>query len=89
MPLKYWLIPLIYLNQIIQLKIVGRRKIFGFCLIRLKIMKSPLGSRPGPQAKDEEWETWRDVLIRLYLEDNLKLKEIVKIMAEEYKFVVR
>ena len=52
-------------------------------------MKSPLGSPPRPQAKDEEWETWRDVLIRLYLEDDLKLKEIVQIMAEEYKFVIR
>ena len=52
-------------------------------------MKSPLGSPPGPQARDEEWETWRDVLIHLYLEKDLKLKEIVQIMAEVYKFIVR
>ena len=52
-------------------------------------MRYPLGSPPGSQARDEEWETWRDILVRLYLEDDLKLKEIVRIMAEEYKFVVR
>lgn len=54
-------------------------------------METPLGSPPnsgGPQIQDEEWENWRDVLIHLYLEDDAKLKDIVKVMAEEYKFVV-
>ena len=51
-------------------------------------METPLGRPPGPQIKDEEWETWRNVLVRLYLEDDAKLKDIVQIMAEEYKFVV-
>ncbi len=54
-------------------------------------MKIPLGSPPnpgGPQIQDEEWEIWRDVLIHLYLENDAKLKDIVRIMAEEYKFVV-
>ncbi len=53
-------------------------------------MKKPLGSptNPGvPQIQDEEWEKWRDVLIHLYLENGVKLKDIVRIMAEN-KFVV-
>ena len=49
-------------------------------------MKNPLGSPPNPggsQIQDREWEKWRDVLIHLYLEDGAKLKDIVRIMAEE------
>lgn len=54
-------------------------------------METPMGSPPsprGPQIQDEEWENWRDVLIHLYLENDAKLKDIVRIMAEDYKFVV-
>ena len=54
-------------------------------------MKTPLAGSPkigGPQIQDEEWEKCRDVLTYLYLENGAKLKDIVRIMAEEYNFVV-
>ena len=54
-------------------------------------MKTPLASSPkigGAQIQDEEWEKWRCVLIYLYLENGAKLKDIVRIMAEEHNFVV-
>ena len=54
-------------------------------------METPLASSPktgGPQIQDEEWEKWRDFLIYLYLENGAKLKDIIRIMAEEYNFVV-
>lgn len=54
-------------------------------------MKTPLVSPPkpeGPQIQEEEWEKWRDFLINLYLENDAKLKDVVRIMAEEYSFVV-
>ena len=79
------------LSQPPELEIVWTTKISGFYLRRLRKMKNPLSSPPNPggsQIQDREWEKWRDVLIHLYLEDGVKLKDIVRIMAEEYKFVV-
>ena len=54
---------------------------------RLGKMETPLGSPPGTQIKEEEWENRRDVLIQLYLENDAKLKDIVQVLAEE-NFVV-
>ena len=38
--------------------------------------------------QEEEWGKWRDFLIHLYLEKGAKLKDIIRIMAEQYDFVV-
>lgn len=86
---------LAYLSHLIidqpsQLSIVWITKILDH-LHRLRKMKSPSPSSPktgGLQIQDEEWEKWRDVLIYHYLENGAKLKDIVRIMAEEHNFVV-
>ena len=54
-------------------------------------MKTSFISPPnpeGPQIQEEEWEQWRGFLIHLYLENGEKLKDIVRIMADEHNFLV-
>lgn len=36
---------------------------------------------------DDKWESWREELVRLYME-GAELKEIPKVMAEEHQFFI-
>lgn len=37
---------------------------------------------------DEEWEIWREELVKLFIEENLPRKEIVTVMAEKHHFII-
>lgn len=39
----------------------------------------------GP-AKDGDWNNYRDTITSLYLDQNKSLKEVMRIMREEYYF---
>ena len=38
---------------------------------------------------DQEWDAWREKLVRLYVEDSLSRNEIIEIMAKEHGFVIK
>ncbi|KAI1468877.1 Clr5 domain-containing protein [Daldinia caldariorum] len=40
----------------------------------------------SPPAKDGDWNNYRDIIITLYLEQNKSLKEVMRIMRENYHF---
>lgn len=45
-----------------------------------------------PRARrihDEEWDVWRDLLTKLYVEDDVSRKDLVEIMATEHHFIVK
>jgi hypothetical protein len=47
----------------------------------------PRERRPhAPSVPQEEWEKYRAQLKQMYLEDGLKLEEVMKIMKDEYSF---
>jgi hypothetical protein len=47
----------------------------------------PRERRPhAPSVPQEEWEKYRARLKQMYLEDGLKLEEIMKMMKDEYSF---
>lgn len=37
---------------------------------------------------DEEWEIWKEKLVKLFIEDDVPRKEIIATMAEEHHFIV-
>jgi hypothetical protein len=38
---------------------------------------------------DQEWDAWREKLVRLYVGDSLSRNEIIEIMAKEHGFVIK
>jgi hypothetical protein len=38
---------------------------------------------------DQEWDAWREKLVRLYVEESLSRSEIIEIMAKEHGFVIK
>ncbi len=45
-------------------------------------------AQPGSRISNEEWRKWRDTLRKLYIEEELILKDVIRIMAAKYNFVV-
>lgn len=41
------------------------------------------------RIRDEEWEVWRDQLIRLFLDDGLSRKDVVDAMAKYHHFLIK
>ena len=37
---------------------------------------------------DAEWEVWRQELVRLYVEEDVTRREVIRIMANEHEFVI-
>ena len=37
---------------------------------------------------DEEWETWKEKLVKLFIEDDEPRKAIIAIMAQEHQFII-
>jgi len=37
---------------------------------------------------DQEWEIWREKLVKLYVEEDVSRKEIIDIMAKKHDFVI-
>lgn len=52
-------------------------------------MCDSLQNRRARRIPDQEWNTWREKLIRLYVKDDFSRKEIIKVMAEEHNFVIK
>ncbi|MCJ1456035.1 hypothetical protein MMC28_006392 [Mycoblastus sanguinarius] len=54
--------------------------------------RAAAGVPPMPQRArripDEEWEVWREKLVKLFLEGDVPRKKIVAIMAEKHHFVI-
>ena len=48
-------------------------------------MSTPQRARRIP---DEEWEIWRDELVKLFIEEDLPRKEVITVMAEKHHFTI-
>ena len=45
-------------------------------------------AQPKTRMSNVEWPRWRDTLRRLYVEENLRLQDVIRIMAAEYNLIV-
>jgi Clr5 domain len=48
-------------------------------------------SKPSVRARrisDEEWDTHREKLVKLYIEEEASQKEMIDVMANEHNFVI-
>ena len=45
-------------------------------------------SQRARRIPDAEWEVWRKELVRLYVEEDVTRREIIRIMANEHEFVI-
>ena len=48
----------------------------------------PIPSSDGAPVADDEWQKWYDTIVQIYLDDELKIKDVVDTMAEEHNFVI-
>ena len=48
-----------------------------------------LQAQRARRIPDQEWETWREKLVRLYVEEGVSRKEIIDVMAKNHDFVIK
>ena len=49
---------------------------------------SPLPAHRARRIPDQEWDVWRDKLVKLYIEDGMTLKDIIDTMENEHSFPI-
>lgn len=48
----------------------------------------PMPSNRARRIPDEEWDTYREKLVKLYVEEEVSQKDIIDIMANEHNFII-
>ena len=51
------------------------------------VVPSMLSSR-ARRIPEEEWENYREKLVKLYIEEEASQKDIIDLMAEQHNFVI-
>lgn len=54
---------------------------------RLEASVSSMPQR-ARRIPNEEWEIWKEKLVKLFVEDDVPRKEIVAKMAEQHQFII-
>ena len=42
----------------------------------------------APRIQENEWNNWRDLLVKLYIEDDKSREEVIGTMAKDHGFVI-